>query len=660
MAKKKGEAKSSSRTSFGRRLLFRVTAGIVMVMLVLGVLMVGLELTSARQDLDAKMSRTLEQLGIVLEKALWNLDKEQIDKIVRSYLIDPDILSIRVLESDNVMSEFVSDLESGVISELAAGEVPDFSGDPVSRMSSEIHHEGTVVGSVEVIFSRQAIVVKTRSGAWGVGGAIVVLLLVEWLVVSSVVQRSVSAPLQSVVRAARRIASGDVDVELKDTGVRDEMGDLIAAFREMVAYVQEMAAVATRISNGNIGAGIPPRSEHDVLGKAFQEMTRYLNQAAETATAIARGEVRGEFEPKSDEDVLGKAFEEMVGYLKAVADSASRISTGDLSEDVSPRSDGDVLGLAFVRMSEYLKEMAQVATAIADGDLRKEVRARGRNDLLGSAFQSMHSLRDTVSRIIAESEELGTYATQLQEISSSLTDEAQQSSQRGQLVSVNSQRISGKAIEVATATEELSSSISGLSRHTGEVISVVTEAVVVVRSAKSTIDELDASSEEIGQIVRGISDIAKQTNLLALNAEIEAARAGDAGRGFRVVASRVQELAEQAAAFSKEITGRVEGIQSRSVDAIDATNRVSETISKVHDISIEISRGLSEQSSTTEDIAKKVTQTARESEEVFEAISGVAEASRNASRGATEVEEAARKITQVADRLHRLIEGFRI
>jgi methyl-accepting chemotaxis protein len=126
------------------------------------------------------------------------------------------------------------------------------------------------------------------------------------------------------------------------------------------------------------------------------------------------------------------------------------------------------------------------------------------------------------------------------------------------------------------------------------------------------------------------------------------------------VASRVQELAEQAAAFSKEITGRVEGIQSRSVDAIDATNQVSEIISRVHDISIEISRGLGEQSATTEDIARKVAQTARESEEVFEAISGVAEASRNASRGASDVEEAARKLTQASDRLQRIIENFQI
>ena len=114
----------------------------------------------------------------------------------------------------------------------------------------------------------------------------------------------------------------------------------------------------------------------------------------------------------------------------------------------------------------------------------------------------------------------------------------------------------------AAATEELSSSISEISRQVTQSSSISTTAVDEVASTNDKIKELAEASQRIGDVVSLITDIADQTNLLALNATIEAARASDAGEGFAVVASEVKTLANQTAKATEEISSQITGIQN--------------------------------------------------------------------------------------------------
>lgn len=683
------------KSNIGTRLVRQVVAAIVAVMAVFGVLDVWRERSQLREGFDAKQARILQQLQIGLETALWNLNKPQVDKIVRSYLIDPDILAIEVREGETTMSHFArrsrdaggdasptadddAAVESGIederaVAELAArGEtivdvaaladptVLGLDADRYERLTAEILREGAVLGSVEVVFTdaviRRQILLSGLLTAFGV----LLLVLVEAFLVRWVVAREVSRPLLEIVHVADRIAQGDVEVDLPRVAHDDEIGSLVESFRRMVTYLQETAAIAEAIAGGDVAGDVTPRSEADVLGHAFREMSLYLQQVARTATAIADGDLRQDIAPRTEADVLGGALRDMVEYLQGMADAALRIATGDLSRAVEPLDDRDVLGTAFRRMSRYLQGMAAAATAIAAGDLRQEVRPESGNDVLGKAFEEMRFLRQTVARLAAESENLSGQAGRLEGISQRMAGDAAETSQRVQVVSRNSQRISGKAGEVASATSELAASTEGMSRHTTDVNEVVHDAVRVVRSAQQTIEELDQSSTEIREIAGGVTLIARQTNLLALNAEIEAARAGGLAKGLVVVAGRVRELARQTGTFADDIGARVESIQSRSALAIDAIGQVAAIISRVQDISIEISHGLAEQVTTTGSISGMIGEAARESEEVYQAVAGVEKATGNTSRSAEALREAAQELIAVAGRLRTLIEKFRV
>lgn len=159
-----------------------------------------------------------------------------------------------------------------------------------------------------------------------------------------------------------------------------------------------------------------------------------------------------------------------------------------------------------------------------------------------------------------------------------------------------------------------------------------------VQAASSRVDSLVQASEQIGDIVQTISDIANQTNLLALNATIEAARAGEAGRGFAVVASEVKELSNQTAKATNDIRDRIETLQKEVEAILDAMTASSDAVkegrlaceeatSKVKASSAEIQHG----ASLTKDIALSLGQQREATEKLSESIANISQASNTAS-----------------------------
>ncbi|HEX3075132.1 MAG TPA: methyl-accepting chemotaxis protein, partial [Ignavibacteriales bacterium] len=189
----------------------------------------------------------------------------------------------------------------------------------------------------------------------------------------------------------------------------------------------------------------------------------------------------------------------------------------------------------------------------------------------------------------------------------------------------------------------------------------------VVSQAAINVQELGKSSEQIGEIIQVIDDIADQTNLLALNAAIEAARAGEQGRGFAVVADEVRKLAERTTLATKEIAGTINKIQKNTAITVESIVKGTEEVERGRELASRTGTYLKEIISSSERTAEVVTQVAAATEEQsaaaeqisknVESVSNIAEES---SAGAMQIAKAADDLNRLAVQLQNLVNRFRI
>jgi methyl-accepting chemotaxis protein len=170
--------------------------------------------------------------------------------------------------------------------------------------------------------------------------------------------------------------------------------------------------------------------------------------------------------------------------------------------------------------------------------------------------------------------------------------------------------------------------------------------------------KLGESSAEIGNVIKVITSIAEQTNLLALNATIEAARAGDAGKGFAVVASEVKDLAQETARATEDISRRVEAIQADTTGAVTAIEGISAVIARISDFQTTIASAVEEQTATTAEMNRSVSEAAGGTGEIARNIVGVAEAARLTSQGVTETQQATTEMAPMSTELSALVATF--
>ncbi len=191
-------------------------------------------------------------------------------------------------------------------------------------------------------------------------------------------------------------------------------------------------------------------------------------------------------------------------------------------------------------------------------------------------------------------------------------------------ISQNAQQTSDNVNTVAVASEELSSAVNEIGQQVSVSAETASRAVNEANETQNVIISLNESAAKIGEVIDLIREIAEQTNLLALNATIEAARAGEAGKGFAVVASEVKALATQTAKATESIGSQISVMQDKTRQSVEAIQNVSKTIADMSSITSAISAAVEEQDAATQEISRNMQQAANGTEIVSGHVAGVA------------------------------------
>jgi methyl-accepting chemotaxis protein len=253
---------------------------------------------------------------------------------------------------------------------------------------------------------------------------------------------------------------------------------------------------------------------------------------------------------------------------------------------------------------------------------------------------------------------VATAASRLETAASTLTETAETTKRLSGSVAAASQQASGNVQSVASATEEMTSSVGEIGRQVRESSRIAAEAVTQAQKTDARIAELASAASRIGDVVKLITAIAEQTNLLALNATIEAARAGEAGRGFAVVASEVKALAAQTAKATEEIEAQISGMQAATDDSVAAIKEIGGTIKRVSDIAVAITTAVDQQSATTSEIARNVGEAARGTAGVTAHIADVNQGAAETGSASAQVLAEATSLSHESSRLKDEVDTF--
>jgi methyl-accepting chemotaxis protein len=428
--------------------------------------------------------------------------------------------------------------------------------------------------------------------------------------VSWIVSSRMAKPLVKTVEVMEKVAAGDYSLRIDHKG-KDEIGRLAAATNTAV----------------------------DATAKAMQEVRDAAEREQKLQAERAEAErLRLEAEHKRQE--------KEAAAQRAAADAEHKRQEEEAAKERA-LAEGDRQKAEALRGK--VNELLEVVAAAAQGDLTKKVRVQGN--------EAVDELATALSKMLAN---LSGLIGQVTESAAQFTEGARVIAESSQSLAQGSQSQSSSVEQMSAAIEELARSIEAVKGNAVEADRVAKQTNALAErggaAVQKSIDSMGlirTSSQQIGEIIQVISEIASQTNLLALNAAIEAARAGEHGMGFAVVADEVRKLAERSNQAAREISTLIKESTQRVEEGVQLSAETGKSLK-------DIVAGVETTAQRIGEIAAATVEQAANAQEVSKAIQTVAQVTEQSAAGSEEMASSSEELGAQATALRDLVGRFKV